>query len=339
VLYLNSDTNTRGFLGAAGSHSLQHLVNEVAAEVKDPQTGVSVGDRLRARIQVNAFESRGSDELTRIAAKAREGADLPIGALGSGSDFTPFLQHIGLTTLDVSYGGEDDQDGVYHSNYDTFEHYARFGDPQFTYGVAEAQTVGRIVLRMADADVLPLQFAAFAETVGSYLDELRALTDSKRKRAEELDVLLERNAFSLAADPTRRVGAPQREGAVPYLELTPLENGVARLKKSAKAYDEAYSRFARSSKTLDPAKRKALNARLRALEQALLTQEGLPGRNWYRHLIYAPGLLTGYGVKTLPGVREAIEDQRWDEANRYAAITAAALNLYCDQLDAATELL
>lgn len=339
VLYLNSDTNTRGFLGAAGSHSLQHFMTEVAASVRDPQTSVSVGERLRARIQVNAYERGASEDQKRIAKQVGEGADLPIAALGSGSDFTPFLQYLGLTTLDVAYGGEDDQDGVYHSNYDTFEHYARFGDPKFEYGVAEAQTVGRVILRMANAEVLPMQFAGFADTVSGYLDELHALTEGKRKKAEELRVLLERNAFALAADPTRAVGAPERLSEVPYLDFAPLDNVIARLKKSAKAYDEAYRKLMAGTAALKPAQRTALNAQLRELEQALLTPNGLPGREWYKHLIYAPGLLTGYGVKTLPGVREAIEDQRWDEANRYAAITATALGAYCDGLEKATGLL
>ncbi len=336
VLYLNSDTNSRGFFGAAGSHSLQRFVNEVADSVKDPQTGVSVSDRLRARMLVDAFANGASAEQQRNAKAAGEGGDLQIDALGSGSDFTPFLQHLGLAVLNFGYEGEDDQGGVYHSNYDTFEHYIRFGDPQFAYGVALAQTAGHAVLRMADADVLPMQFASFAETVAGYLDELHKLTGDKRMKAEDLGKLLDRNAFVLAADPTRVVGAPEREPEVPYLDFAPLDNVVARLNKSAKAYDEAYAKVAEGKANITPAQRTTVNAQLRALEQALTSPHGLPGREWYKHLIYAPGLLTGYGVKTLPGVREAIEDNRWDEANRYAAITAKVLEAYCDQLEKAT---
>ena len=331
VLYLNSDTNTRGFLGAAGSHSLQRFMNEVAASVKDPQKGVTAQERLRARMLVTGYERGANEQQKTIAKKAAEGGDLPIAALGSGSDFTPFLQHLGITTLNVEYSGEDDQGGVYHSNYDTFEHYVRFGDPQFAYGIAEAQTAGRVVLRFANADVLPMQFGSFAETIADYLEELHKLSDEKRKKSEDLAKLLDKNAFALAADPTRVVLPPEREPEVPFLDFAALDNVVARLKKSAQAYDEAYAK----STSLTPAKRKELNAQLRGLEQTLITPKGLAGREWYKHVVYAPGLLTGYGVKTLPGVREAIEDNRWAEANQFAAVTAAALTAYCDLLDKA----
>jgi N-acetylated-alpha-linked acidic dipeptidase len=335
VLYVNSDTNTRGFLSAAGSHALQRFMNEIASSVKDPQTGVTVQERLRARMLVSGYEKSAGEQQKKLAKKAGEGGDLPIGALGSGSDFTPFLQHLGLASLNLEYSGEDDQAGVYHSSYDTFEHYVRFGDPQFAYGIAEAQTAGRAVLRMADADVLPLQFGGFADTIADYLDELHKLTDDKRKKSEDLAKLLDRNAFGLAADPTRVVSAPEREPEVPFLDFAPLDNVVARLKKSSKAYDDGYATVANGSTSLTPARRKELNTQLRGLEQTLLAPKGLPGREWYKHLVYAPGLLTGYGVKTLPGVREAIEDNRWDEANQYVTITATALTAYCDLLDKA----
>jgi N-acetylated-alpha-linked acidic dipeptidase len=339
VLYLNSDTNSRGFLGSGGSHSLQKLMNEVAASVKDPETGVSAQERLRAHLLVSGYEKGASDEQKKNAKQAADGGDLPIVALGSGSDFTPFLQHLGVLSLNVEYWGEADQWGVYHSNYDTFEHYVRFGDPTFAYGVAEAQTAGRAVLRTANADVLPLQFSAFAGTVGGYLDELHQLADEKRKKAEELAKLLDRNAFQLDADPTRVVLPPAREPEVPYLDFAPLDNAVARLKKSAKAYDEAQAKSLAAATPLSAAKRKQLDAQLQSIEQTLTSERGLPGREWYKHLIYAPGLLTGYGVKTVPGVREAIEDNRWSEANEYVTITASALGAYSDRLDKATALL
>ncbi|HVY83072.1 MAG TPA: transferrin receptor-like dimerization domain-containing protein [Steroidobacteraceae bacterium] len=337
VLYINSDTNTRGFLNACGAHSLQRLLNEVAASVRDPETGVSAQERLRARILVQGYEKGASEELKKIAKKAAAGGDLPIGALGSGSDYTPFLQHLGVASLAIEYGGEADQNGVYHSKYDTFEHYVRFGDPTFAYGIAEAQTAGRTVLRMANADVLPHQFGGFAETVSGYVDEIHQLADEKRRKSEELAQLLERKAFQLAADPTRVVQPPEREPEVPYLDLAPLDNAVTRLKKSARAYDEAQAKALAGN--LSAGKRKELNALLQGIEQTLTDARGLPGREWYKHLIYAPGLLTGYGVKTVPGVREAIEDNRWDEANQYATITANALAAYSDRLDKAVALL
>ena len=339
VLYLNSDTNSRGFLEVGGSHSLQRLVNDVAAGVRDPETGVTSEERLRAKTLVDGYEKGASEREKKDATMAAAGGDLAIEALGSGSDFTPFLQHLGITSLSIEYGGESDQAGVYHSKYDSFDHYVRFGDPGFVYGIAETETVGHVILRVADADVLPLQFAGFAQAVDGYVGELHDLTEQKRKAAEELGKLLDRNAFTLASDPTRPVLAPERDPEVPYLDLTPLDNVAARLKKSAKAYDDLYTKLEAGTSKLTPAQSRELDELLRGMEGTLLYARGLPGRDWYKHLIYAPGLYTGYGVKTLPGVREAIEQNRWDEANRYAVLTAAALTAYCDRLDQAAALL
>jgi N-acetylated-alpha-linked acidic dipeptidase len=333
VLYLNSDSNARGFLAAGGSHALQRLVNEVAQSVNDPETHVSVRERLKAHTMVRAFERGANEEAKAAAKKAAEGGDLPIAALGSGSDFSPFLQHLGVATLSISYGGEDEESGSYHSNYDSFDHYVRFGDPTFAYGVAQAQTVGRVVLRMADSDVLPLQFGALADTLNGYAQELHKLADDKRKSSEELAKLLDQKAFSLATDPTKVVLPPTREPDVPYLDFSSLDNAVARLKKTAKAYDDAYGSNAAS---LTDTQRKELNALLRGLEQTFTVAQGLPRRDWYKHLIYAPGLLTGYGVKTVPGVREAIDDNQWSEANQYTEITAKAIQSYATRLDQAT---
>jgi N-acetylated-alpha-linked acidic dipeptidase len=344
VLYLNSDTNSRGFLGAGGSHSLQHLVNEVASGIRDPETGVSTQARLRAHMLAQGYaresdEEEEPEEVRREARLAEAGGDLPIRALGSGSDYTPFLQHLGLTALSIEYHGEEDQAGVYHSSYDSFDHYVRFGDPTFAYGVAEAETVGHVVLRMADADVLPFEFTGFANTIGAYAEELHKLTDEKRKKSAELARLLDENAFGLAADPTRVVGPPAREPPVPQLDFAPLDGVVARLKASARAYDEAYARLLAGTLRLEAAKRARLNALLQGMEQKLTDERGLPGRLWYRHFVYAPGALTGYGVKTLPGVREAVDANRWEEAAAYLPITAAVLARYCDALDQATALL
>jgi N-acetylated-alpha-linked acidic dipeptidase len=344
VLYLNSDTNVRGFLAAGGSHSLQHLLDDVASGVNDPETGVSTEARLRAHMEVEGYdqgggEEEGAEQIRKNAKLAEAGGDLPIEALGSGSDYTPFLQHLGIAALSIEYHGEADQAGVYHSRYDTFEHYVRFGDPSFAYGVVEAQTVGHTILRMADAEVLPLEFTDFADTVGGYVDELRKAVDDKRRKADELARLMDANAFALAADPTRVVGAPEREAPVPQLDFTPLEQVVARLKKSAAAYDAAYARLTSGELPLGTAGRRQLDALLQGMEQRLTLAQGLPGREWYRHFVYAPGMLTGYGVKTLPGVREAIDGNRWEEAARYIPITATVLGNYCDGIDQATALL
>jgi N-acetylated-alpha-linked acidic dipeptidase len=343
VLYLNSDTNTRGFLHPEGSHSLQRLVNDVASGVQDPETGVSVQERLRARMQVQGLDKGGDPDKVvqkeRDARLAAAGGDLPIGALGSGSDYSAYLQHLGLASLDISYEGEDDQDGVYHSNFDSFDHYVRFGDPTFAYGVAEAKTVGHLVLRMADAPVLPLQFTGFADTLYDYVAQLRKLTDEKRTSVAEVARLIDAHAFALAADPTRVVGPPKRQDQVPQVNLAPLDAAVARLKSAATAYDAAYARFNAGDVKLSVAKQQQLNSLLRSLEQNLTNERGLPGREWFKHFVYAPGLLTGYAVKTLPAVREAIEGGRWAEADEYSAFTAKVLDGYCDTLNRAAAVL
>ncbi|MBS0418609.1 MAG: M28 family peptidase [Proteobacteria bacterium] len=339
VLYINSDLNTRGFLGAAGSHSLQRLVNDVSQSVKDPETGVTAGARLRAKMLVDGHEKGASERDRKDAKIAAAGGDLPIGALGSGSDFTPFLQHLGIASLAIEFGGEAEQGGVYHSNYDSYDHYVRFGDPGFVYGISEAQTVGHTVLRVADANVLPFQFGSFADTLDGYVTELHELADHKRKDADELAKLLDQNDYKLADDPRRPLLAPEREPEVPYLDFAALDNALVRLKKSAKAYDELYLRLQAGTVRLSAERNRQLDELLRGMESTLTHPHGLPEREWYKHLIYEPGLYTGYGVKTVPGVREAIEQNHWDEANQYIGLTAAALAAYCDRLDRATAVL
>jgi N-acetylated-alpha-linked acidic dipeptidase len=339
VLYVNSDTNSRGFLSPAGSHSLQRLLNDVGASVRDPETGVSALARLRAKEMVDGFDKSATPEQKKTAKIAAGGGDLTLEALGSGSDFTPFLQHLGIASLAIEYGGEEDEIGVYHSNYDTFEHYVRFGDPQFAYGVAEAQTVGHTVLRMADAEVLPFQFAGLATAVGGYVEELHQLTGQKREYAVELGQLLDQRAFALADDPTRPLLSPPREPPVPYLDLVPLDNAVVRLKAGAQAYDELYAQLDSEGIELSPQRRLQVNALLQGMEQSLTVAAGLPGREWFKHMIYAPGALTGYDVKTLPAVREAIEANGFDQANAYAVITAGALNAYSERLERVAGLL
>jgi N-acetylated-alpha-linked acidic dipeptidase len=340
VVYVNSDTNARGFLEAGGSHSLQRLVNEVSAGIPDPQTDGSVQARLRAKLRVDAYQSAApSEQVKHLGQAAASTADVPIAALGSGSDYTPFLQHLGIATLDLSYGGEGDNEGVYHSVYDSFEHYLRFGDPGFVYGIAEAQTVGHVILRMADADLLPLQFSDAAEALDGYVHELHQLAYDQGEQAQTLAQLRQARAFELAADPTRPVGAPAAEAEVPYLNFAPLDDAMAHLKRSARAYDAAVADAVARGVALTLAQRGQLDSVLQGLEQTLTSDEGLPGRPWYRHLIYAPGLYTGYGAKTMPGVREAIELRHWDETVQYIGITARAIESYCDRLDAATALL
>jgi N-acetylated-alpha-linked acidic dipeptidase len=339
VLYVNSDTNGRGFLEAEGSHSLQHLVNQVASGVTDPETRVSVHERLRAHMLVEGSKKGANPEAKAIAEMAAAGGDLPIGALGSGSDYSAFLEHLGIASLNLGFGGEDDDDGIYHSRYDSFDHYVRFGDPGFAYGVALSKVAGHIVLRSADANLLPMRFGDFSNTLDRYVGELHKLVDSTRKETALQHQLLDAHAFTLDADPTRPLLPPQRESAVPAIDLAPLDQAARQLGQSAHAFQAAYARRASGGFDLAASQQRQLNHLMGQMEQALADPQGLPGRPWFKHFIYAPGMLTGYGVKTIPGVREAIEARRWDEANRYAVITAKVLDGYREKLDQLTALL
>ena len=335
VLYVNSDTNGRGFLAVAGSHDFQHLVNEVAGDVLDPETGVSIGQRLRAKMRVAALEPDAKEHVKDEAKTAAEAdKDFPIEALGSGSDFSSFIDHLGVPSLDLGFGEEGDSRGVYHSRYDTFEHHSRFVDPGFVYDALLAKTAGRLMLRVAEVDIPVQRASGFAETVSEYLEQVEKLADDERDQAETQAGLLRDRAFQLAADPTKSSGLPAPLDRVPHVEFAALEDAVDRLERSAKAYDDA---LAKNAADLRPGPRlEHLQALMLTIDRTLAPEVGLPGRPWYKNLVYAPGRFTGYEAKTLPGVREPIEDRRWADANRYAKLTAAALNTYSDRLDKAT---
>ncbi|HVO52062.1 MAG TPA: transferrin receptor-like dimerization domain-containing protein [Thermoanaerobaculia bacterium] len=323
VLYLNTDGNGRGFLNAGGSHSLERLVDEVARDVVDPETKVSVSERQRARRLV-----KGAPEVRK---EAREHAGVRLAALGSGSDYSPFLQHLGIASLNLGFGGES-AGGSYHSVYDSFDHFTRFGDPDFAYGTTLSKTAGRVVLRTANASTLPFGFEPLADTVARYLKEVMSLTDEMRAKTEEDDRDVAEKNFELAADPKETFVAPKARPPVPFLNFAPLQNAAAALKGSAAAYAKVVKD---GGAPPAPGARKALDEALLGTERALTRPEGLPLRPWYVHQVYAPGLYTGYGVKTLPGVREAIEERRWDEAQKQVAAAAAALEACASRIDAA----
>jgi N-acetylated-alpha-linked acidic dipeptidase len=339
VLYVNTDSNGRGFLRTSGSHAFQALVSEVAGSVRDPQTGANVLERRRAQILVEGTRKGAEGEAKKLAKLVANGGPPPIGALGSGSDYTAFIDHLGIASLNLSFTGEDDTDGVYHSAYDSYDHFSRFGDPGFVYGVALAKTAGRLVLRTANADVLPVQMSDFADRVAEYAEELHKLVDTMREDTEAQHRMLDDRSFQLAADPAKTYVPPKRDVAVPVLNLAPLDNALLRLKKSAKAYDKARAAAIQGGFKLDDAVRAQLDGLLQGMEQVLIHPQGLPQREWFRHMIYAPGLKTGYGAKTIPGVREAIEDRRWAEAERYAGIVGGVLETYSERLEKAAALL
>src|SRR6266540_2509415 len=268
--------------------------------------------------------------------EVREHPGLRLLALGSGSDYTPFLQHLGVASLNLGFGGED-RGGSYHSIYDSIDHYTRFGDPGFAYGVVLAQTAGRVVLRLANAETLPFDFSSLADTVDRYAKEVAKLSDDLRTETEEANRLLQDGMLTLAADPKEPFVAPSPKPPVPFLNLAPLQNAVAKLQKSGRAYHEALER--RAGSPLAPAAAARFEAAVMATERVLTDPQGLPERPWYRHLVYAPGFYTGYGVKTLPGVREAIEGRNFTRAEQEAARAAARLEALAAQIDRAVEAL
>ena len=330
AIYVNTDGNGRGLLSAEASYGLRALVDNVAADVKDPETGVSVRDRAMAQTRVDALAPDASADLKSAAKVTAAGGDLPLGNLGSGSDYTPFVQHLGIASINLGYNGEGSSGGVYHSAYDSFDHFSRFGDPGFVYSVVLAQTAGRLILRAADADLTPMRFSDLATSVGDQTEELKKLVGTSREHAGAVDALLDQRAYSLAADPTISNGPPDREEAPPTLDFTRMDAAVVRLKASAAAYDTA------SATPPNAAEAARADQALQEVEMALTDSRGLPGRPWYQHLIYAPGLLTGYGSKTLPGIREAIESRRWAEASEFIGRTAAALDAASTRIDQAT---
>jgi N-acetylated-alpha-linked acidic dipeptidase len=330
VVYVNSDSNGRGFLDVGGSHTLEKFVNEVARDVTDPEKKIAVRERARARQILNGD----ADERK----EARERADLRIGALGSGSDFTPFLQHLGVASLNLGYGGEDGG-GSYHSVYDSFDHYTRFGDPTGDYGVALAQTAGRITLRFADADTLPLSFDNFSETIAGYVKELSKLADNTREEIAEKNHRLTDGTYAAVYDPTETYVAPRAETAAPALDFAPLQTALARLQESAKNYQAALSTTAAQERLRDAATQAALDKILMNFERSMTSEAGLPRRPWFKHQIYAPGFYTGYGVKTVPGVREAVEQHDWKEAAEQITLASGVVTRVAAEIDRATAIL
>lgn len=328
AVYINSDSNSRGYLFAQGSHSLEKFVNDVARDINDPEKNITVWKR---------------DQLARIAdpsspeerQEARQRTDLRIGALGSGSDFAPFLDFAGIASLNLGYGGEDDG-GIYHSIYDSFYRYTHFSDTAFAYGRALSQTVGTAVMRLADADLLPYDFTNLADTIHKYVGELQKLLRDKQEEVRERNLEIEEGVFSATADPREPGVPPAVQEVPPHVSFAPLENSTDALTRSARRYQKALDKAeANGGAALGQSSIAQVNHLLLETERRLTSDEGLPGRSWYKHQIYAPGFYTGYGVKTIPGVREAIEQNRWHEADEQIARVAKLLNGEAAVIDSA----
>jgi N-acetylated-alpha-linked acidic dipeptidase len=315
VAYINSDGNGRGFLGVGGSHALEPFMNEVARDVIDPETGISILERRRSVDLTNAKIAKNKKEL--LGKKT-----ISIGALGSGSDFSSFLQHAGIPSFNLGFGGED-PGGEYHSIYDSYDDYRRFKDPNFAYGVVLAKTAGRTALRLADAEALPFDFKSLYKTINGYAAELISLTDQMRETTVIENQLIKEKNYAYAADPKEKLAAPPVKDEVPFLNFSSLQNALYGLEKSTNLLSETLAKAKFSD-----AKQDEINQYLYRAEQKLLMEKGLPRREWYRHAIYAPGFYTGYGVKTLPGIREAIEQRNWKEAQEQIEIASSVLNSF-----------
>jgi N-acetylated-alpha-linked acidic dipeptidase len=298
VVYFNGDTNGGGWFGATGSPSLEEFIRQVVRDVPAPMGGGSALDAAQAhRREVRAREG------------ARAGADtaFAIGSLGSGSDYTVFIDHLGVPSLDLRYGGAA-RTGIYHSVYDTYTFYLRFIDSTMGAEVAEARTAGTAILRMADAPVLPFEFGTAARRYRRFADEIAKLA---------------------AADDSTK-----------GLDLAPLRAAIARLDSASARYETALAPLDTMGAAEVAARRTALGAvdtTLYGTGRALTDTAGLPERPWFRNLIYAPGLYTGYGVKTMPGIREAVERHRLPVAQAQAARVAAAVDRLASAVDRAAQ--
>jgi N-acetylated-alpha-linked acidic dipeptidase len=330
AVYINTDGNGRGFLSALGSHSLEHFINDVARNIQDPETNVSVWKRLQAREITDAKEADDRKEI-------RDRADLRIRALGSGSDYTPFLQHLGIASLNLGYDGEDNG-GIYHSIYDDFYWYTNFSDKDFVYGRALAQTVGTAVLRLADADVLPYEFTNLADTVDSYIKDLQKLLKKKQDEIKERNKQLEDGVYAAVNDPRRPLLAPKKEEVPPAINFAQLQNASSALTASAERYKKVMA-SARGKLTGNTEALRAINAKLIASERQFLAADGLKRRPWFKHTLYAPGFYTGYAVKTMPGVREGIEQKQYADADAEAARLAENIRKEAALIDSASEML
>jgi N-acetylated-alpha-linked acidic dipeptidase len=338
AVYVNTDSNARGFLSAGGSLTLQRFLHEVARDVIDPQAGVSVLDRALARVRIEGAPP-GEPTVSREVGKTVENAEiLPMEPLGSGSDFAAFLDHLGIASLDFSYCCESDY-GVYHSAYDSFEHFTRFVDPKFEYETTQAQTSGRVVLRLANADVLPFEFSGFADRVGAMVDEIAQLADRMRIDTDRQNEWIQEDLYRIIADTRHPFVSPLPQKPVPFLTFAPLRNAIQRLKTAGSRYEKALALFSQQGEPFPPELAGRIDQALIDTERALTRPEGLPGRPWYRHFLYAPGLTTGYGVKTLPGVREAIEQRSFETADAQIRVAAEVLVRCAERVEEAADLL
>ena len=314
VIYINTDNNGRGFLSAGGSHSLEGMVDEVAKNITDPQTGVSLYERAKALEIANA-------ETPLLAKELMDKSGLKLHALGAGSDYSPFLQHAGIPSLNYVFGGEENTIGVYHSIYDSYSNYVRFMDPGFYYGAALSKMAGHSSMRMLNADILPFDYRNLYKQVRTYSQEIQKLLSELRETTSIQNEIIKKKYLVFAADTANPFFPAAAKQEVPYIDFSPLENAVTSLGKAADHASDILK-----NKALNSAQRDSLNQKLYRAEQELLLEPGLPLRPWYKHSLYAPGFYTGYGVKTMPGIRESIEQRNYTQAEIEIRRVATAMN-------------
>jgi N-acetylated-alpha-linked acidic dipeptidase len=330
VAYINSDGNGRGYLNIEGSHTLEKFSNEIAREITDPETKMTAWKRQQLHEIANAKTPEQREEI-------RKRADLRIPALGSGSDYTAFLQHDGVASLNIGFGGEDGG-GIYHSIYDDFYWFTHFSDTDFVYGRALAQTCGTAVLRLADADLLPFEFGDFADTVQTYLKELKTLSQKMQDDIKERNREIEEGVFKATNDPKRPQISPPAEEVPPHLNFAPMENASEALTRSAMEYHKALEQAnANGGGMLASASLKQVNKLLIDSERKLTNAAGLPNRPWFKHQLYAPGFYTGYAAKTVPAVREAIEQKQWKLADEGIVVVAHVLQEEAELISSAAQ--
>jgi N-acetylated-alpha-linked acidic dipeptidase len=336
VAYINSDSNDRGFFHAGGTHDLQHLINDVARDIQDPEIHISV--QRRARLERIA-QAPDAEERAEI----RKSDDVRIGALGDGSDYTAFMDYAGISALDIGYGGENGG-SAYHSIYDDFAWYTTFVDTDFAYGRALAQTGGTAIMRLADADVIPFEYNAYAETIERYVKDLEKLLRSKQDEITERDLELKEGVFTATVDPHRPLIPPPAKPVPPFMNFAPLRNGVEAIKKSAERYQAAFAEWQTAGTELPARTVTALNAELIQIQRMCLTERGLPERPWFKNQVYAPGAYTGYGARPIAAVREYMDQEKWKEAEAQIPMVgqvlervAVAIGKAADDLQKAVE--
>ena len=319
VVYINSDSNGRGFFRASGSHDLERFINDVARGIHDPEKNMSIWQRAHLLRIARAVNSEERDE-------ARKRADFRINALGDGSDYTAFMDHAGISALNLGFGGENDADS-YHSIYDDFYWYTHFVDTDFAYGMALAQTGGTAVMRLADADLIPFDYSAIADTSARYLKDLEKLLKDKQDEFTERNLELQEGVFTATADPHKTFVPPPYESVPPYLNFAPLQNGVELLKRNAERYAGAVAKIDKNEALSGVSKQQLdrLNSDLIAIQRLFLTERGLPERPWFKHQLYAPGAYTGYGAKPMAAVREYMDQKKWKEAETQVPTVAKVL--------------